>query len=294
MAAEYLNTDPESFVGKLKAKQPGIFNDPGSMMKIATMCESSSRWEEGADIMVELFHWRITKAPEDKKEPEDAERNMISNVFKNVVAEYRNAHRHLSAEGDALEEGDDKVKAAKTMLLDHLKSEMKRFSLRIVNIVKNNLFEGMTVPDFKKHLTNNPNNKEKSWLEGKIFYLKMCGDYYRYIAEMTKNEESHDTDKNNAKEMYDAANEGAKSHMAETNPTRLGLALNWSVCCYELLDEKKKAAEIAKEAFDAAIEKLDTLNDTSYKDSTLIMQLLRDNLTIWNNDGEQKDKDVED
>ena len=35
------------------------------------------------------------------------------------------------------------------------------------------------------------------------------------------------------------------------------------------------------QAFDDAIAELDTLDEESYKDSTLIMQLLRDNLTLW-------------
>merc|ERR1712107_688128 len=73
----------------------------------------------------------------------------------------------------------------------------------------------------------------------------------------------------------------SKKTLPETHPTRLGLALNFSVCYYEILKEADKACKLAKEAFDAAIEKLDTLNDASYKDSTLIMQLLRDNLTLW-------------
>lgn len=34
------------------------------------------------------------------------------------------------------------------------------------------------------------------------------------------------------------------------------------------------------QAFDEAIAMLDSLNSDSYKDSTLIMQLLRDNLTV--------------
>jgi 14-3-3 protein beta/theta/zeta len=38
------------------------------------------------------------------------------------------------------------------------------------------------------------------------------------------------------------------------------------------------------QAFDEAIAELDTLNEDSYKDSTLIMQLLRDNLTLWTSD----------
>lgn len=38
------------------------------------------------------------------------------------------------------------------------------------------------------------------------------------------------------------------------------------------------------QAFDEAISELDTLGEESYKDSTLIMQLLRDNLTLWTSD----------
>ena len=38
------------------------------------------------------------------------------------------------------------------------------------------------------------------------------------------------------------------------------------------------------QAFDDAIAELDTLSEDSYKDSTLIMQLLRDNLTLWTSD----------
>lgn len=41
---------------------------------------------------------------------------------------------------------------------------------------------------------------------------------------------------------------------------------------------------LAKEAFDDAIAELDSLSEESYKDSTLIMQLLRDNLTLWTSD----------
>lgn len=44
------------------------------------------------------------------------------------------------------------------------------------------------------------------------------------------------------------------------------------------------ADRLAKEAFDNAIAELDTLSEESYKDSTLIMQLLRDNLTLWTSD----------
>merc|ERR1712226_119794 len=92
--------------------------------------------------------------------------------------------------------------------------------------------------------------------------------------------------KEKTQEFYQKAFDCAKKALAETHPTRLGLALNFSVCYYEILKKPDEACKLAKEAFDAAIEKLDTLNDASYKDSTLIMQLLRDNLTLWTSDND--------
>lgn len=74
------------------------------------------------------------------------------------------------------------------------------------------------------------------------------------------------------------------TELPPTHPIRLGLALNFSVFYYEILNSPDRACRLAKAAFDDAIAELDTLSEESYKDSTLIMQLLRDNLTLWTND----------
>jgi len=97
---------------------------------------------------------------------------------------------------------------------------------------------------------------------------------------------------------YNDAFDIAKNQMQPTHPIRLGLALNFSVFYYEILNAPDRACHLAKQAFDDAIAELDTLNEDSYKglslneiikmifidfhflDSTLIMQLLRDNLTV--------------
>ena len=57
--------------------------------------------------------------------------------------------------------------------------------------------------------------------------------------------------------------------------------MNFSVFYYEILNSPDRACHLAKQAFDDAIAELDSLSEDSYRDSTLIMQLLRDNLTLW-------------
>ena len=79
--------------------------------------------------------------------------------------------------------------------------------------------------------------------------------------------------------------------MLSTHPIRLGLALNYSVFYYEISKDPKKACKMARDAFDDAIADLDNVEDEFYKDATLIMQLLRDNLTLWT---EEVENDVQD
>ena len=72
--------------------------------------------------------------------------------------------------------------------------------------------------------------------------------------------------------------------MKSTHPIRLGLALNYSVFYYEILSSPDIACKLAKQAFDNAIADLDGLEEDEYRDSATIMQLLRDNLTLWTSD----------
>ena len=95
-------------------------------------------------------------------------------------------------------------------------------------------------------------------------------------------------------EAYTAASQIANSELQTTDPIRLGLALNFSVFHYEILNSPDKACQMAKKAFDDAIADLDTLTEESYKDTTLIMQLIRDNLTLWTSDAPPEDNAGED
>ena len=86
-----------------------------------------------------------------------------------------------------------------------------------------------------------------------------------------------------AQQSYKVAQTEAEN-LKTTHPIRLGLALNYSVFYYEILNSPDHACKLAKAAFDNAIADLDALEEDEYRDSATIMQLLRDNLTLWTSD----------
>jgi len=116
--------------------------------------------------------------------------------------------------------------------------------------------------------------------EAKAFFLKMIGDYCRYIAESAKGDRLEKT-KQDALKSYSEACGIAEKDLGACNSIRLGLALNFSVFHYEVMNEPTKACTLAKQAFDEAIADIEHLDEDQYKDSTTIMQLIRDNLTLW-------------
>jgi 14-3-3 protein epsilon len=134
--------------------------------------------------------------------------------------------------------------------------------------------------------------------EARVFFLKMKGDYYRYLAEFLSGDERKAAAENSLV-AYKSATDVAETDLTPTHPIRLGLALNYSVFHYEIMNSADRACKLAKRAFDDAIAELDSLPEDSYKDSTLIMQLLRDNLTLWtselppDDDGKDQPQDVE-
>merc|ERR1712060_174331 len=121
--------------------------------------------------------------------------------------------------------------------------------------------------------------------ESKVFYQKMKADYYRYIAEFADGDAKSKAAEC-ARVAYEDAQAVAQKDLAVTHPIRLGLALNFSVFQYEVLNNPDEACKMARTAFEDAIAELDNVGEDSYKDSTLIMQLLRDNLTLWTSDQE--------
>jgi len=226
-----------------------------NLMDAARIAEASERYDDMCELLKKLVKH---KCEQEKKPLDVEERNLLSVAFKNVVGTKRQSWRVLqSTEFQNLKK--EHLDAYKKII----ENELEAVCMDVINLLE---------------ITTKVAKEENEKSEDVVFLLKMTGDYYRYLAEFKKGDEKVVT---NAERYYKDATEVAKEALEETHPTRLGLALNYSVCCYEILEKKEDACSIAKTAFDSAIEKLDTLGDTSYKDSTLIMQLLRDNLTLW-------------
>jgi len=235
-----------------------------ALVFMARTAETAERYEDMCKIMREL----VLSTSAAGQELTVEERNLLSVAYKNVIGSRRAAWRTLNA---GVDEGkfDDLVIAYRKQV----ESELSDVCLDVLDLLENSLVK--------------VSQKEN---EARVFYLKMTGDYYRYLAEFV-------TDKGyeaKAADFYKQAQEISTKVLDPTHPIRLGLALNYSVCFYEILKDKKAACELAKSAFDQAISGLDKLPEASYKDSTLIMQLLRDNLTLWTSESNQGANDDED
>lgn len=226
---------------------------------VAKLSEQTERYDEMAAAMKKLTELNECLTNE--------ERNLLSVAYKNVVGTRRSAYRIISSiEGKQSEEGSKKEITGqfKTKIEEECNQKCKEVL---------ELLDKFLIPKAQG---------ESDAVESHVFYLKMKGDYYRYLAEVAVGDDRKSVCKN-SQEAYEKAVELA-SKLNTTHPIRLGLALNFSVFHYEINDDSAEACKLAKTAFDDAIADLDSLGEDSYKDSTLIMQLLRDNLTLWNSE----------
>jgi len=250
--------------------------DRETLIQRAKLAEQAERYDDMAEAMK-----KVTQM-ESEEQLSTEERNLLSVAYKNIVGAKRSSWRVISS---IEQKAAGKVDLARTYR-KKIEDELKEVCKDVLNLLENNLV--------KPALNKYEGDKENATLaESLVFYLKMRGDYFRYLAEVADSDEEKTRVVEQANEAYEKASEVSKESLKATNPIRLGLALNYSVFHYEIQNNPSRACELAKTAFDDAIAKLDSLPEDSYKDSTLIMQLLRDNLTLWTSsendgDGEQE------
>lgn len=126
---------------------------------------------------------------------------------------------------------------------DHIASEIRQFCDEILKLIEVYILGNCKDP------------------ESLTFFLKMLADYYRYIAEFSQDQEYKNASQS-AVSSYKKATQIAEQNLKTTNNIRLGIALNYSIFCYEVLKDNIHACNLAKTAFDDAMEEIEGLGNS--------------------------------
>ena len=198
---------------------------------LAMLAEQCSRYKEMVQFLEDMVKQR-------DKDLNSDERNLLSIAYKNSISGGRSAVRTIMAY-----EAKEK------------KKENSTFLPYITGVLKT---------------TDEQLLKKAEDDEAKVFYIKMKGDYNRYIAEYAEGDLKKQVS-DDALKAYDEATEIAKT-LPVLNPIALGLALNFSVFYYEVINDHKKAIEIAKAAVEKADKELPNID--LIRNSQILMKML--------------------
>jgi len=197
------------------------------------------------------------------------ERNLLSVAFKNLISSKRAACRTIAA----IEQNPkySKFSTALATYKQTIESQLTQDCERIIEMIN------------EKVLSKDCEG------EAKAFFVKMVGDYYRYIAENAREDKLEEV-KEKALKAYTEANEIA---LPPCNPIKLGLALNFSVFHYEVMKNHSAACDLADKALQEALDKIDELEEDDFRDAKSIIELLKENLTLWKEE-EGEDNQIDD
>jgi len=233
-------------------------NDREKNLFLAKVADQSERYEEMISYMKSIVSTGATLTFE--------ERDLLNIAYKNAIGSKRSAWRVVSS--FLQRETDEEKKKILGEVRSKIEGEMAKLCNDAFGVLDNVIVSAETD-------------------EFKIYFYKMKGDYNRYMAEVAQEAAVRQTVTEAGLAAYTTASGLAEKNTDELTPLNLGLALNFSVFYYEIMKQPEAAIKLAKKAFDNAIMGLDKLNeeDEAYKDATQIMALLRDNLEIWQSEG---------
>ncbi|KAF2882031.1 hypothetical protein ILUMI_24131, partial [Ignelater luminosus] len=223
------------------------------LVYLAKIAERAGRYDELVQTMNEVV--------EMGEELSDDERNLLSFAYKTVIGARRSSWKVIQS----VEEMTDDSERQKCIVKEYreeIEQELIKLCSDILNLLDEHLLPNVTKP------------------ESKTFYLKMKGDYFRYLADVA-DEELKATLIENSQKAYQNGFEIAKEQLPAIHPIRLALALNYSVFFYHIMGATDKARQLARQSLEEAVSELNKIVKDSYKDSTTIMQLIRENLTQW-------------
>jgi 14-3-3 protein epsilon len=202
--------------------------DTDTNIFLARVAEQAERFEDMVDFLGKVLEGKGGDVSAD-------ERNLLSVAFKNLISGKRAACRTIAA----IEQNPKYSKFAEALLTykTGIESKLQDDCQRIIDMINNKVLS--------KPCDGEP----------KAFFIKMVGDYYRYIAEFTEGDTKSGAAES-ARKAYDDAMGEASKELPVTHPIRLGLALNFSVFHYEVLNNPDEACKMARTAFEDAIAEL--------------------------------------
>ena len=226
---------------------------------LARVAEQAERFEDMVKFLSEVLDVKGGTVNAD-------ERNLLSVAFKNLISGKRAACRTISAieQNPKYSQFAEALTTYKTTIESQLTADCEM----IIKLINDKALGGSSIDN-----------------EAKAFFVKMVGDYYRYIAENAKGDKLTEVQEK-ANQAYTEASE---IDLQPCNPIKLGLALNFSVFKYEVLKDHQKACQLADDALQQALEKIDELEEDDFRDAKSIIELLKENLTLWK---EEEDNDT--
>uniref|UniRef100_A0ACD5X0K9 Uncharacterized protein n=1 Tax=Avena sativa TaxID=4498 RepID=A0ACD5X0K9_AVESA len=244
-------------------------DERGKVVCMAKLAEQAERYDDMVEFMKNLARMDVDMSAE--------ERHLFSVAFKNTIGARRASWRVLSSLEQKVTAGEQASRMI-NVYRKKVEDELRMVCDEILSIIAIHCLP----------LANTGENV--------VFFYKMKGDYYRYLAEF-----STETEKKSAADQslmaYQHAMVVASTELSPVHPIRLGLALNFSVFFYEIMNCHKRACQVAKLAFDEATSEINSAGVDGHNESTLMMQLLKDNLSLWTseqNEGEtSKDNDID-
>ncbi|KAJ3455694.1 hypothetical protein MRS44_017176 [Fusarium solani] len=211
------------------------------------------------------------------------ERNLLAIAYKNVVDTRRASWRIIYSIEQKESRGNEKYIATICGYRIKIENELEMVCQDVLDLLDRSLIPNTGSDESKAFYY-----KMSAYFTGLSFlkapgltrYLFRKGDYSRYLAEFASGEKRNFAI-TSAYKAYKIAVDIAQTELTATHLLRLGLALNFSVFYYEILNSRDGARYLAKHALDNGIAELDALTEESNSGSILIMHLLYANLTLW-------------
>ncbi len=233
---------------------------------MAMLAEQCNRFEEMTEFLEDMLKGR-------DKDLNSDERNLLSIAYKNSLTSRRTALRTVIAYETKEKKKDN------SPFLSYIQEYRKKIEDELTKMCNN------VLATIDNHLL-----KRAEDAEAKVFYLKMKGDYNRYIAEYAQGD-LKDKVSQSALDAYGKASADSKN-LTPIHPISLGLALNFSVFHYEVMGDHEKACQIAKDVLDVANKEMANIEDPeeneNHRDALSIINLLRENLDMWKMEAEDQ------